>query len=134
MKKIIPILLILLLFLHAASYAGPTDNPAPQQNTGAQPATAAGPEEPGVSKEYLAEQKVKMLPSIHGKTVDAYLNNMVKIPMAQDLGWQVSAIEDGYEVERSILIKNTKTFRYRWKVSHAGEVSPLNDRARELMQ
>ena len=96
--------------------------------------TATNIEETGVNKEYLAAQKVKMLPSKHGDSIDSYMTKMARIPMAEDLGWEVYPLEDGYEVERSILINNAKTFRYKWKVSNSGEVSPVNDIARALMK
>lgn len=135
MKRLIPILLIVFCFFSsAACLAGSYDNSAGPQNGKEQLPAPNGEELPGVRGEYLAEQKVKMLPSNHGKTIEAYLTNMTKIPMAEDLGWKVSPIEDGYEVERSILINKVKTLRYKWKVSNSGEVSPMDDRARKLMK
>ena len=131
MKKFSAMLLMILFFLSGICFAGSQDNLSKQQNTNEQLSTSSS-DEIGVSKEYLAEQKVKTLPSIHGDTVDSYLTNMTKIPMAEDLGWKVYAIKDGYEVERSILIDNSKTFRYKWKVSNTGEVTPLDDEARNL--
>jgi hypothetical protein len=131
MKKFIPILLLVLFFLSGICFAGSQENLAKQQNPNEQLSTTSS-DDIGVREEYLAEQKVKMLPSIHGDTIDSYLTNMTKIPMAEDLGWKVYPIEDGYEVERSILINNSKTFRYKWKVSNSGEVIPLDDEARKL--
>ena len=134
MKRTSPLVITVLIFLHAVCFAGSNYNPAKKQNTDAQISPDAKIEEAGVRKEYLAEQKVKMLPSKHGSTIDSYMTNMAKIPMAEDLGWKVYTGEDGYEVERSILINNSKTLRYKWKVSNSGEVSPANDRARALMK
>lgn len=134
MKKFIPFFLLVLFFSYTVSFADTSSNPATQQNISKQLPDVGDSETTGIRKEYLAEQKVKMLPSSHGKTIDSYLTNMTKIPMAQDLGWKVYTVEDGYEVERSILINNRKTYRYKWKVSNSGEVSPADDRARSLMK
>ena len=134
MKKTVLILTCLLCFSAAQCFAASDAIPAPPSGTNEQPAASAGLEDQGTRPEYIAEQKVKMLPSKHGGTVDAYMTNMAKIPFAEDLGWQVKALEDGYEVERSLLINNTKTFSYKWKVSDSGEVTPLNDGARSLMK
>lgn len=134
MKKCIPALLIILLSVYGVCFAETSENPPKLQSTREQLSTATPLEEPGVRQEYLAEQKVKMLPSRHGDTVDSYLTNMTRIPAAADLGWQVKAIEDGYEVERLILIKDSKTLHYKWKVTHTGETSPVNDRAKALMK
>ncbi|UCD66245.1 MAG: hypothetical protein JSW69_01045 [Deltaproteobacteria bacterium] len=131
MKKIIPILFLALFCLSGICFAGSQEDLSKQQNSNEQLSTSSS-DDIGVRKEYLAEQKVKMLPSIHGDTVDSYLTNMAKIPMAEDLGWKVYAIEDGYEVERSILVNKSKMFRYKWKVSNTGEVTPLDDEARKL--
>lgn len=126
MRKIISTLLITLFCLNAVCFAEPNANEQSSADTSM--------EETAVRKEYLAEQKVKMLPSKHGSTIDSYMTNMAKIPMAEDLGWMVYTLEDGYEVERSILINKSKTFRYKWKVSNSGEVTPVNDRAKSLMK
>ena len=134
MKKFIPFFLLVLFFSYTVSFADTSSNPATQQNISKQLPDVGDSATTGIRKEYLAEQKVKMLPSSHGKTIDSYLTNMTKIPMAQDLGWKVYTVEDGYEVERSILINNRKTYRYKWKVSNSGEVSPADDRARSLMK
>jgi len=134
MKKSAVALVIVVFFLQSLSYAGPNENAAKQSNPDNGLPTASLADETGVSKEYLAEQKVKMLPSRHGDTIDSYMTNMARIPMAEDLGWQVYPIADGYEVERSILIKNSKIIRYKWKVSHSGEVSPVDDKSRSLMK
>ena len=134
MKKFIPFFLLVLFFSCTVSFADTSSNPATQQNISKQLPDVGDSETTGIRKEYLAEQKVKMLPSSHGKTIDSYLTNMTKIPMAQDLVWKVYTVEDGYEVERSILINNRKTYRYKWKVSNSGEVSPADDRARSLMK
>jgi hypothetical protein len=134
MKKFIPLFLLVLFFSYTVSFADTSSNPATQQNISKQLPDVGDSETTGIRKEYLAEQKVKMLPSSHGKTIDSYLTNMTKIPMAQDLGWKVYTVEDGYEVERSILINNRKTYRYKWKVTNSGEVSPADDRARSLMK
>jgi len=134
MHKIIPTLLITLFCLNAVCFAEPNANSAKPQNTNEHSSADTSMEETAVRKEYLAEQKVKMLPSKHGSTIDSYMTNMAKIPMAEDLGWMVYTLEDGYEVERSILINKSKTFRYKWKVSNSGEVTPVNDRAKSLMK
>jgi len=135
MKKILGTAVVILSFFVGVCPAGSSDNAAPILGSDKeQPSVSTGPIETGIREEYLVEQKVRMLPSKHGDTIDAYMNNMVKIPMAEDLGWKVSPLEDGYEVTRSILINRTKTFEYRWRVSNSGEVTPLNDRARSLMK
>jgi hypothetical protein len=134
MKKFVATLFMVAFFLSTVCAADSNDNATTQQNSNEQIPSATSSEKAGVRKEYLAEQKVKMLPSKHGKTIDSYLTNMTRIPMAEDLGWKVYIIEDGYEVERSILINNKKTLRYKWKVSNSGEVSPVDDGARSLMK
>lgn len=128
MKKIIPVLLVLYFFFPLICFAGQGENQEPQ-STGV---SIVG--ETVASPESVAEQQVKNLPSRHGNTIDSYLTNMTKIPMAQDLGWKVSAVEDGYEVVRSILINGAKTLEYTWHVSKSGEATPANDRARKLMK
>lgn len=134
MKRFVQLLTIILFFTHTICFADSHNSPLIQDNLKEQTPVSANLEEAGASQEFIAEQKVKMLPSKHGATIDSYMTNMSKIPMAEDLGWKVTAIEDGYEVERSLLMNNSKTLRYKWKVSNAGEVSPLNDRARSLMK
>jgi len=134
MKRFIPFFLLVLFFSYTVCLADTSSNPVTPQNISEQLPAPDGLETNGIREEYLAEQKVKMLPSKHGKTIDSYLTNMTRIPMAEDLGWKVYTIEDGYEVERSILINNSKTFRYKWKVSNSGEVSPVDERARSLMK
>ena len=136
MKKLMHLLLMLLfLFFYSLCFADDSnDNAAVQPNSKEEVPAVNDSEHTGIRKEYLAEQKVKTLPSRHGKTIDAYLTNMAKIPMAEDLGWKVYTVKDGYEVERSILINNSKTLRYKWKVPDSGEVSPVDDRARSLMK
>ena len=127
---------LLLIYFYPASFCLAGQN-AQQTikppDTNEQQSLAPLRQETGVRPEYVAEQKVKMLPSRHGKTIDSYLTNMAKIPVAEDLGWEVTEAEDGFEVVRSILIKNKTTYFYRWKVFHSGEVIPVNDRAKKLM-
>jgi len=134
MKKFIHLLLMLYSLFFCSLILADSSNHAVQQTGKEEVPVADNSEHTGIRKEYLAEQKVKMLPSKHGDTIDSYLTNMTRIPMAEDLGWKVYTIEDGYEVERSILINNSKTLRYKWKVSDSGEVSPVDDRARSLMK
>ena len=134
MKKLVPILFTALILINTGSLAGSLNSPADQAVEPGQLSDKTGLDEPGVRKEYLAEQKVKLLPSKHGSTIDSYLTNMTRIPMAEDLGWKVYPVEDGFEVERSIQINNSKIIRYKWKVSDSGEVTPLDDGARSLMK
>ena len=137
MRNIVHFSIIALFFLHPLAtvcFAGSEDNPAKQEIINDQSSASTNLEESGVRKEYLAEQKVKMLPSKHGDTIDSYMTNMANIPIAEDFGWKVYAIENGYAVERSILVNNSRTLIYKWKVSNSGEVSPVNDRARSLMK
>jgi hypothetical protein len=134
MKKMGLFLLAALIFAHPVCLAGSLDSPAVPADNNGQLTGSSSPADSGVSKEYLAEQKVKMLPSKHGSTIDSYLTNMARIPIAEDLGWKVSAVDDGFEVVRSIMVDNSRVFRYKWKVSDTGEVTPLDDGARSLMK
>ena len=134
MKKFMIFLAAFLLlacapFFAASSEIDATDQPQPEDSI-----STTASETEGVREEYLAEQKVKALPSNHGGTIDAYLTNMSKIPVAEDLGWQVNRDEGGYEVMRSILIQKKETFEYKWQVSDSGEINPVNDRAKKLMK
>lgn len=134
MKFFLVLLVFTFSFFNSACFADSSDAPEKQQIINNQLPATTPLEEAYVRKEYLAEQKVRMLPSKHGDTIDSYMNNMVRIPMAQDLGWKVHPLADGYEVERSIQINNSKIIRYKWKVSNSGEVNPVNDNARKLMK
>ena len=71
MKKFIPFFLLVLFFSYTVSFADTSSNPVTQQNISKQLPDVGDSETTGIRKEYLAEQKVKMLPSSHGKTIDS---------------------------------------------------------------
>jgi hypothetical protein len=107
MKKVFVLLVIIFSFLNTACFADSSDT-LPEKQIHNKQFPPASSEEAGVRTEFLAEQKVKMLPSKHGDTIDSYMNNMARIPMAEDLGWKVYPLDDGYEVERSIQVSLMK--------------------------
>lgn len=81
---------------------------------------------------YLVEQKVKDIPFRLGDTMDTYLSKRASIPIAEDMGWEVRRKDDGYEVERTLLMEGKDYLHYTWFVKDSGEVSPMNDRTKRL--
>ncbi len=82
-----------------------------------------------LSEEEQAVAFVKKLPCSRGGTVEQYLTRKVEIPSVEDLGWQVYSKEDGFEVERSLLIRQKIESKYIWHVYKSGNVKPLNGKA-----
>jgi len=78
-----------------------------------------------------ALQQVKALSCLDYENVDAYLNRKLK-PSHRDLGWQVFKNDHGYDVERSFMVSKSMELRYRWRLSHNGELSAISDRAKSL--
>ncbi|GJQ57221.1 MAG: hypothetical protein D8M57_16875 [Candidatus Scalindua sp. AMX11] len=86
-----------------------------------EPAELSGPEQ--------AEECVKNHPSSREGTVDYYLTKKIENKSVEDLGWQVSPVEDGFEVERLLLVSKKMKSKYRWHVNKTGKVTPLNIKA-----
>ncbi len=76
-----------------------------------------------------AEELVKNLPCSRWGTVDQYLTKKAAIPSVEDLGWKVYPKEDGFEVVRTLLIRQKIESKYRWHVYDTGKVKPLNSKA-----
>jgi hypothetical protein len=79
--------------------------------------------------EEQAEEFVKNLPCSREGTVGQYLSKKAEIPSVEDLGWHVYPKEDGFEVERILLIRQKIESKYRWYVYKSGKVKPLNNKA-----
>ena len=80
-------------------------------------------------KEEQAEAFVKNLQCSREGTVGQYLSKKAEIPSVEDLGWKVYPVEDGFEVERILLIRQKIESKYRWYVYKTGKVKPLNNKA-----
>ena len=132
MKTILSLLLALFILIPSHGSGEPAKNPLTPTDTvelsGTQQAAADTLED---KEKFLAEQKVINLPGRHAKTVDLYITRMASIPGASDLGWQVQRVEDGYEVTREIQ-NRLKVFSFKWGVSDSGEITPLNQRAKDI--
>ncbi len=76
-----------------------------------------------------AEEFVKNLPCSRGDTIDKYLNKKAEVPSVEDLGWHVYPKEDGFEVERLLLINQKIKSKYIWHVYKSGKAKPLNGKA-----
>jgi hypothetical protein len=76
-----------------------------------------------------AESRVKELPCSQGGTVQEYLDKQVSNPGVEDHGWTTTPFEDGYEVERLMLLLRTKELKYRWRVTSNGEILAVNGKA-----
>lgn len=78
---------------------------------------------------YAAENKVKNFPCSEGGTIEQFLNKKAEIPAIEDLGWNVYPWEDGFEVERRLLLDQGMSLEYKWHVDNSGKVKPLNGKA-----
>ena len=76
-----------------------------------------------------AEEIVKSLQCSRWGTVDQFLTKKAEIPSIKDLGWRVYPKEDGFEVERVLLIRQKIESKYRWHVYETGKAKPLNGKA-----
>lgn len=76
-----------------------------------------------------AEDTVKNLPCTKGGTVDQYLTKKADIPAMEDLGWKVYPRENGFKVERLLLLSQTMSVIYRWHVDKTGKATPINGKA-----
>ncbi len=79
-----------------------------------------------------AEQAVEIVKNLQCSrwgTVDQFLTTKAEIPTVEDLGWKVHPKEDGFEVERILLIRQKIESKYRWHVYETGKAKPLNGRA-----
>ena len=81
-----------------------------------------------------AKQIVKHLPCSKGGTIDVYLNKKASIPAVDDLGWKAYPRENGFEIERLMLLMSNKIIQlsYKWHVSFDGKVRPINGKAMGL--
>ena len=69
------------------------------------------------------------VPEPHGGTVDEFLNEKVKLPAVDDLGWSAYPAENGHEIERLMLLDKQMKLKYRWFVSYEGQVKAINGKA-----
>ncbi len=81
---------------------------------------------------FTVEQKVKNISFRLGDTMDTYLTKRASIPIAEDQGWQVRKKDDGYEVERTLLMEGKDYLHYTWFVAASGEITPMNERTQKL--
>ncbi len=72
------------------------------------------------------------MPCSKGGTVDQYLTKKAEIPAVEDLGWIRSPYENGFNVERLLLLDQTMPLRYEWEVDKTGKVKPINGKAIEI--
>ncbi len=79
-----------------------------------------------------AEEIVKNLPCSKGGTVDQYLTKKAEIPAVEDLGWITSPYENGFNVERLLLLNQTMPLAYEWDVDTSGKAKPINGKALEI--
>ena len=81
-----------------------------------------------------AKQIVKNLPCSKGGTIDVYLNKKASTPAVDDLGWKAYPREDGFEIERLMLLMSNKIIKlsYKWHVSFDGNARPINGKAMGL--
>jgi hypothetical protein len=82
-----------------------------------------------LNEEEQAVEFVRKLPCSRWGTVGQYLTKKAEIPSVEDLGWKVYPKEDGFEVERLLLIRQKIESKYRWHVYKTGKVKPLNGKA-----
>jgi len=82
-----------------------------------------------LNEEEQAVEFVKNLPCSRWGTIDQYLTKKAEISSVEDLGWKVYPKEDGFEVERLLLIRQKIESKYRWHVYKTGKVKPLNGKA-----
>ncbi len=80
-------------------------------------------------REEQAEALVKNLPCSRGGTVNQFLTKKAEIPSVEDLGWHVYPKEDGFEVERILLVRQKIQSKYKWYVYKTGKATPLNGKA-----
>ena len=76
-----------------------------------------------------AESRVKRLPCSQGGTVQEYLDRKVSNPSVEDHGWSTTSFEEGFEVERRVLLLGTKELKYRWRVTSDGKILAVNSKA-----
>jgi hypothetical protein len=81
-----------------------------------------------------AKEIVKNLPCSKGGTIDAYLSQKALVPAVDDLGWKTYPREDGFEIERLMLLMSNKIMKlsYKWHVSFDGKVHPISGKAMDL--
>lgn len=72
---------------------------------------------------------VKRLPCKKGGTVDEYSTKKAMVKAVEDLDWHTYPREDGFEVERFLLLNNRMKLLYKWHVSFDGHVKPINGKA-----
>lgn len=102
----------------------------------AKPSAAVNTTHERQSLSYTTAQKIVMSQTCsEGGTIDQCLNKKVIVPTVEDLGWKVYPRNDGFEVERLMLLNQTKNMMklsYRWHVDFYGVVKPINGKAMGL--
>ena len=76
-----------------------------------------------------ATEMVKQLPCKKGGTIDEYLTKKAGVPAVEDLDWHTYPRDDGFEVERFLLLNNRTQLLYKWHVSFDGNVRAINGKA-----
>lgn len=76
-----------------------------------------------------ATEMVKKLPCKKGGTVDEYLTKKAGVPAVEDLDWHTYPRDDGFEVERLLLLDNRLKLQYKWHVSFDGHIRAINGKA-----
>lgn len=108
----------------------------PNITTQAKPPAAVNTAHERQSLSYTTAQKIVMSQTCsEGGTIDQCLNQKVIVPAVEDLGWKAYPRDDGFEVERLMLLNQTKSMMklsYRWHVDFYGAVKPINGKAMGL--
>lgn len=86
----------------------------------------------GEVTEANAEETVKNMPCLDGKSIDTALADKFKTHSQRDLGWQVFNDNGQIEVERAFLMNKSMQLRFRWRVNTDGSVTPVSERAQLL--
>ncbi|MFZ0610736.1 MAG: hypothetical protein WAM73_00715 [Desulfobacterales bacterium] len=76
-----------------------------------------------------AESRVKRLPCSQGGTVNEYLDQQGSNPSVEDHGWSTTPVDEGFEVERLMILLGTKELTYRWRVTPDGKIRAVNGKA-----
>lgn len=76
--------------------------------------------------------KVKILPCKDNQTVDQILDQTIRSRAQRDLGWRRFQETNYVDVERAVMITKGMEFRYRWRATADGTISPQNERTEKL--
>lgn len=79
-----------------------------------------------------AEARVKRLPCNQGGTVHEYLDQQGLNSNVEDHGWSTTSVDEGFEVERLMILLGTKELTYRWRVTPDGKIRAVNGKARSI--